>query len=197
MNDQMAPFFERLARTAPAQKLLYRIGLHPKQFVLFLGLLRTLSEREEYMGLIGADRFAISYLAIFIAILGGLASTTIVISQKVPAPAYLLAHLAIIFVMLCFAIRVIPGMPFSTQVNEQRAVLKTTNMQMFYICAMALVALQYYLWSSWTLAILSGIALAIAAWLVARWAFAELDKEFRWRLHIMKMGPNQMFKELE
>ena len=66
-KQHLATFFERLACKAPMQRLLIRMGLDPGQFVLFLGLFRTLSEREELMGSIGVNRFNISYLALWIA----------------------------------------------------------------------------------------------------------------------------------
>jgi hypothetical protein len=100
MNEQLAPLFERLARRAPAQRLLRWMGLDPKQFVLFLGLLRTLSEREEFMGVIGVDRFSLSFLAILLAVLGGAYATLTVAAQTIPAPAYLMIQLAITFVMI-------------------------------------------------------------------------------------------------
>ena len=46
MREELATLSERLARTRPAQRLLRRLGLDPEQFVLFLGLFRTLSEHS-------------------------------------------------------------------------------------------------------------------------------------------------------
>jgi hypothetical protein len=65
MNEQLASFSERLAGKDPAQRFLHRMGLDPRQYVLFLGLLCTLSEREEYMNIIGVNRFSLAYMAIY------------------------------------------------------------------------------------------------------------------------------------
>jgi hypothetical protein len=67
VNEPLATFFERMAAQEPAQRLLCRMGLDPEQFVLFLRLFRTLSERGEWMGAIGVNRFQISYLALYSA----------------------------------------------------------------------------------------------------------------------------------
>lgn len=67
---QFATLFERLACTERAQRLLHRMGLDPGQFVIFLRLFRTLSEREEFAGSVGVQRFNISYVALFAAGLG-------------------------------------------------------------------------------------------------------------------------------
>jgi ABC-type multidrug transport system ATPase subunit len=50
---------------------------------------------------------------------------------------------------------------------------------------------------STTLKIIAGIVLAVATWFIVRRSLGDLDKELRWRLHIMKTGANQMFKEIE
>ena len=71
-NVKRDTLFERLARREWAQRLLRKSGLDPGQFILFLGLFRTLSEREEFMGSIGVRRFNISYIAIFAAAIGAL-----------------------------------------------------------------------------------------------------------------------------
>jgi hypothetical protein len=105
--------------------------------------------------------------------------------------------LIVISLYLGFAVKMIPALPFSTQLNEQKTVLKSTNIQMCYMGAIVLAAVQYYSFSSWGAAILSGIVLAIAVWIVVRWSLGELGKEFAWRLYIMKTGPNQMFKEID
>jgi hypothetical protein len=73
-KEKLDTLFERLAGREWAQRLLRRLGLDPRQFVLFLGLFRTLSEREEFMGSVGVRRFNIAYIAIFTAALGALPS---------------------------------------------------------------------------------------------------------------------------
>jgi hypothetical protein len=73
-KEKLDTLFERLAASEWAQRLLQRLGLDPRQFVLFLGLFRTLSEREEFMGSVGVRRFNIAYIALFTAVLGALPS---------------------------------------------------------------------------------------------------------------------------
>ena len=53
-------------------------------------------------------------------------------------------------------------------------------------------ALFQHLWS----AFLAGIVLAVATWFVVRVAIGDLEEEIRWRLHLLKMGSNQMFREV-
>jgi hypothetical protein len=77
MNEQLATFFERMAGKKAAQEVLRRLGLDPRQFILFLGLFRTLSEREELAGSIGVNRFNLSYLALYAAALGMLPWTLV------------------------------------------------------------------------------------------------------------------------
>jgi hypothetical protein len=62
MNNQLPTFSEKLAGKDAAQQLLRRMGLDPRQFVLFLRLLRTLSEREEYVNIVGVDRVGLGEL---------------------------------------------------------------------------------------------------------------------------------------
>jgi hypothetical protein len=96
MNEQLATFFERLARKAWVQRLLRRMGLDGRQFMLFLELFRTLSEREELMGIVGVSRFQVSYLALYAFALGvipwaGLAS--------LPPRMFLIINLSVAFAL--------------------------------------------------------------------------------------------------
>lgn len=87
MNSQIAPlsieraggpaekepldtWIERIARKDLAQRILRRIGLDPRQFSIFLGLFRVLSEREELIGSIGVSRFNISFVALLAGVIG-------------------------------------------------------------------------------------------------------------------------------
>jgi hypothetical protein len=96
-KEQLATLFERLAGKDLAQRLLRSLGLNPRQFVLFLGLLRTLSEREQLMGSIGVSRFNISYLALWAAGIRVFPWSLIVAYQVLPAPIYLLIDLSLTF----------------------------------------------------------------------------------------------------
>jgi hypothetical protein len=97
MKEQLATLFEQLAGKQSMQRILHGLGLDPRQFVLFLGLFRSLSEREELMGIVGVNRFNISYLALFIAAILVLPWTLAV--DSTPAPFYLLADLALTFAL--------------------------------------------------------------------------------------------------
>ena len=98
MKDKLDTFFEQLAGTAPAQRLLRHMGLKPRQFVLFLALFRTLSEREELTGGIGVNRFNLSYLALCAAGLGMLPWSLVALSG-IPSSLYLLANLLLAFAL--------------------------------------------------------------------------------------------------
>jgi hypothetical protein len=95
MNEQLATFFERLAGKAPSQRFLRRMGLDPGQFVLFLGLFRTLSERGEFAGAIGVSRFNISYMALYAAAIGIIPWYGLAVS--LPAGIFLIINLLVVF----------------------------------------------------------------------------------------------------
>jgi hypothetical protein len=95
MNEQLATFFERLAGKAPSQRFLRRLGLDPEQFVLFLGLFRTLSERGEFTGAIGVSRFNISYMALYAAVIGIIPWYGLAVS--LPAEIFLIISLLVVF----------------------------------------------------------------------------------------------------
>jgi hypothetical protein len=74
------------------------MGLDAKQFVLFLELFRTLSMREEFMGIIGVNRFNITYLAYWAAWMELYIVTFLLMKRAVPpAPVYLLISLSMTF----------------------------------------------------------------------------------------------------
>jgi hypothetical protein len=98
MNEELASLSERIASQEKSQRFLQRIGLDPRQFVLFLGLFRTLSEREELSGPIGASRFNLSYLALYAGAIGVL-PWSLMACTSIPAPVYLLLNLAIVFIL--------------------------------------------------------------------------------------------------
>jgi hypothetical protein len=66
------------------------------------------------------------------------------------------------------------------------------------VCAIMIPAgVQWALFQHRWLALLSGIILAVTTWFVLRRTLGDLEGEIRWRLHMLKMGTNQMFKEIE
>jgi len=101
MKEPPLPMLERIARLRVLQRLLSAVGVEPRQFQLFLRLLRTLSERQEFMGNLGVNRFAIAYLALFYLIFIGLPMGLMVLA-RFATPVYLLVNLTVttIFVLL-------------------------------------------------------------------------------------------------
>lgn len=84
---QLETLAERLADKELIQRLLRKMGLDPRQFIVYLGLFRTLSERDELIGNIGVSRFNIAYIAIFAAALGVLPwsiMTAMIAESQVP-----------------------------------------------------------------------------------------------------------------
>ncbi len=97
---QLATLFEQLAHKERAQRFLRWMGLDPRQFVLFLELFRTLSEREEYSGSVGVNRFNILYLSYWAALMSGYVLVLLMMRNRVPpAPMYLLYDLSITFAL--------------------------------------------------------------------------------------------------
>ncbi len=88
------PLLERIAGLSMIQRLLSAAGIEPRQFRLFLGLLRTLSERQEFMGNLGATRFAIAYVALIYLVFFGLPMGLLVFAG-IPAPVHLLLNLSV------------------------------------------------------------------------------------------------------
>jgi hypothetical protein len=101
MMEAPRPMLERIAGFPVVQRLLSAVGIEPQQFRLFLRLLRTLSERQEFMGNLGVNRFAIAYLALFYLIFIGLPMGLMVLA-RFATPVYLLINLTVttIFVLL-------------------------------------------------------------------------------------------------
>lgn len=104
-DEPLAPLFERLARKMPARFLRRWLGLDLRQFLLFLGLFRTLSEREEFMGIPGVNRFSLSHAALFFALIGTF-MWPMLAQQGMPAALILLLSLTILFfVVIPFVVR--------------------------------------------------------------------------------------------
>jgi len=49
--------------------------------------------------------------------------------------------------------------------------------------------------SFWIRALITSIAMCIVLWFVLRVNLERLDREILWRLTLLKLGPNQMFRE--
>ncbi len=99
-KTQLTTLFEQLARKEQAQRLLRRMGLDPRQFVLFLELFRTLSAREEFMGSAGVNRFNIVYLSYWTGLMGVYVLAFLMFGHAVPpAPVYLLVDLSVTFAL--------------------------------------------------------------------------------------------------
>ncbi len=97
---QLQTLFERLARKERVQRLLRRMGLDPRQFVIFLELFRTLSAREEFMGSVGVNRLNIIYLSYWTALMGVYVLAFLMLGNAVPpAPFYLLFNLSLTFAL--------------------------------------------------------------------------------------------------
>ena len=93
MKTPRPPLIEYVAASATVQRFLPYIGLDPHQFVLFLRLLRTLSERREFMGNLGVDRFALSLMAASAAVFMGVPMGLFALAQP-PVAVFLLINLA-------------------------------------------------------------------------------------------------------
>jgi small-conductance mechanosensitive channel len=75
--------------------------------------------------------------------------------------------------------------------------MAAAQIQMCWLVVLMLPAtLQWGLFRIQWVALLSAAVLAVATWFVLRWSLGELVEEIRWRLHLMKSGTNQMFKEI-
>jgi len=103
MKTPRPPLTEYIAATTAAQRLLRYTGLDPEQFVLLLRLLRTLSERQEFMGNLGVDRFALSLMAGGVAVFIGVPMGLLALSQ-LPAAVFLLVNLAAVSCLLLLLI---------------------------------------------------------------------------------------------
>jgi hypothetical protein len=99
---------------------------------------------------------------------------------------------------LAFGIGMISGLPFSSPVNESRNIVKSIYIQMCGLILMAFpVGVQINLWGAWWYALIVAIAMLFVGWFVLRVNLKGLEREIRWRLHLLKMGPNHLFSEYE
>jgi ABC-2 type transport system permease protein len=103
MKTPRPPLIECGAASAAVQRFLRYIGLDPHQFVLFLRLLRTLSERGEFMGNLGVDRFALSLMTALAAVFFGVPMGLLALAQ-LPAAVFLLVNLSAVSCLLLLLI---------------------------------------------------------------------------------------------
>lgn len=95
---QLATLFERFARKKRTQNFLGWMGLDPRQFVIFLELFRTLSEREEFIGSVGVNRFNVMYLSYWSGLMTVYTLVFLIFGRAVPpAPSYLAFELSLTF----------------------------------------------------------------------------------------------------
>lgn len=123
MNAGRPPLFERLAGSTPAQRLLTRIGLDSRQFIVFLRLLRTLSERQEFMGNLGVNRVELTYVALIYAVFIG-TPMGLLVFLGLSAPLFLFCNLSM---MLMLIVLVLVGESANTLYNPVEASVLAHN----------------------------------------------------------------------
>jgi hypothetical protein len=101
--------------------------------------------------------------------------------------------LIVVSLYLGFSIKLIHGIPFSGPFDESRI----DNNTFWAMGVIFPISLHWALFRYWWIALLAGVILAVATWFVVRVSLGDLEEEIRWRLHQMKMGQNQMFKEVD
>jgi hypothetical protein len=107
-------------------------------------------------------------------------------------------NLTVVSFYLAFEMTLISGVPFSAPLNETRSVVAAAQIQMCWLVVLMLPAtIQWALFQIQWVALLSAIILAVSTWFALRWSLGELVGEIGWRLHLMKSGTNQMFKEID
>jgi hypothetical protein len=107
-------------------------------------------------------------------------------------------NLIVVSLYLALEIGLISGLPFSAQMNESKTMTNSIHIQICWLGAILipLMVHQALCERLWT-ALLAAIALIVVIRFVLRVNLEKLEKEILWRLYIMKMGPNQMFREFE
>jgi hypothetical protein len=107
-------------------------------------------------------------------------------------------NLTVVSFYLAFEMTLISGVPFSAPLNETRSVVAAAQIQMCWLVVLMLPAtIQWALFQIQWVALLSAVILAVSTWFALRWSLGELVGEIGWRLHLMKSGTNQMFKEID
>jgi hypothetical protein len=105
--------------------------------------------------------------------------------------------LIVVSLYLGCAITLISAMPFSSPLNETRSISSAIYIQVCGLAATAFpIALQYFLFRLWWTVLATSVVLAISTWIVVHWTIRDLEGKIRWDLHLKKMGPNQMFREI-
>jgi hypothetical protein len=96
MNGRSTSYIERFASGDQGNRFLGMIGIDSRQFLLFLRLFRTLSERNEFMGTIALNRDALTLLVCFSALSGVVLAIPALL--KPPIHAFLFGNLMIMCV---------------------------------------------------------------------------------------------------
>jgi hypothetical protein len=105
--------------------------------------------------------------------------------------------LIVVSLYLGCAMILISGLPFASPLNESSATKNVIHLQVCSLMVMAAPAtLHWALFQYRWIAFLSGIILTVLTWLVVHWTLGELESAMRWKLHLLKVGANQMFEEI-
>ena len=107
-------------------------------------------------------------------------------------------NLLIVSLYLCIVIRWITGLPFSSPMDESRDMLNRIYIQVCGLAAIAIpVMLHQALFEHLWIALLTVIPLLVLTLFVMRVNLERLEKEIQWRLYLLRVGPNQPFREME
>ena len=107
-------------------------------------------------------------------------------------------NLLVVSLYLAFEIRMISGLPFSNPMNESRAMANVIYIQVCWLMGTAVpIALQQVVCEHLSIALPAMVVLLAGIWLVLHVNLGNLEQEIRWRLHLLKVGPNPMFREFE
>jgi hypothetical protein len=105
-------------------------------------------------------------------------------------------NLIVVSLYLAFGIGMISGLPFSSPVNESRNMVNSIYIQICGLMAIAFpVVAIVNLWAIWRHVLIAAIAMLFVIWFVLRVNLEGLEREILWRLYLLKMGPNQIFRE--
>jgi hypothetical protein len=107
-------------------------------------------------------------------------------------------NLLVASLYLAFEIRLISGLPFSSSMNESRAMANIIYIQICWLMGTAIpIALQQAVCEHLWIALPAMVVLSAVIWPVLHVNLGNLDQEIRWRLHLLKAGPTPMFREFE
>lgn len=104
--------------------------------------------------------------------------------------------LIVVSLYLAFEMKLIRGLPFSSPYDESHVAVGGLVPMLWFGGIMIAGIAQGVLFRAWWIALPAGIALAVATGSVLRMTLGGLEEEIRWRMHLLKQGPNQMFMEV-